>query len=88
MPTIIGILTFMSRINFKLSLVEHEKKFYNLRAWLQMTKAGLFNKLPKITPKLYNTVKTLYNVTRYNRISNIRHKYAGNGSVSLKIPSL
>ena len=25
-PTIFGILTFMSRINFVLSLVEHEKK--------------------------------------------------------------
>ena len=34
------------------------------------------------------TVKTLYNVTRYNRIFNIRHKFAGNGSVSIKIPSL
>ena len=35
-----------------------------------------------------DTVKTLYNVTRYNRIFNIRHKFAGNGSVSIKIPSL
>ena len=35
-----------------------------------------------------NTVKTLYNVTRYNRIFNIRHKIVGNGSVSIKIPSL
>ena len=35
-----------------------------------------------------NTVKTLYNVTRYNRIFNIRHKFAGNGSVSIEIPSL
>ena len=35
-----------------------------------------------------NTVKTLYNATRYNRIFNIRHKIAGNGSVSIKIPSL
>ena len=34
------------------------------------------------------TVKTLYNVTHYNRIFNIRHKIAGNGSVSIKIPSL
>ena len=31
MPTIVGILTFMSRI-FMLSRVEHEKKFYNLGA--------------------------------------------------------
>ena len=34
------------------------------------------------------TVKTLYNVTGYNRIFNIRHKIAGNGSVSIKILSL
>ena len=34
------------------------------------------------------TVKTLYNVNRYNRIFNIQHKIAGNGSVSIKIPSL
>ena len=34
------------------------------------------------------TVKTLYNVTRYNRIFNIRHKITGNGSVSIKTPSL
>ena len=31
MPTIVGILTFMSRINFMISRVEHEKKFYSLR---------------------------------------------------------
>ena len=35
-----------------------------------------------------NTFKILYNVTRYNRIFNIRHKIAGNGSVSIEIPSL
>ena len=34
------------------------------------------------------TVKTLYNIIRYNRIFNIRHKIAGNGSVSIKIHSL
>ena len=34
------------------------------------------------------TVKTLYNATLYNRIFNIRHKIAGNGSASIKIPSL
>ena len=32
MSTIVGILTFMSRINFMLIWVEHGKKFYNLRA--------------------------------------------------------
>ena len=39
-------------------------------------------------PTAFITVKTLYNVTRYNRIFNIRHKIAGNGSVSIKIPTL
>ena len=43
---------------------------------------------PRLTEDKYGTVKTLYNVTRYNRIFNIRHKIAGNGSVSIKIPSL
>ena len=33
MPTIVGILTFMSMINFMLSSVEHEKSYYNLEAW-------------------------------------------------------
>ena len=32
MPIIVGILTFMSMINVMLSLVEHEKTFYNLEA--------------------------------------------------------
>ena len=32
MPTNVGILTFMSKINFELSRVEHGKKFYNLKA--------------------------------------------------------
>ena len=30
MPTIVGILTFMSRINFVLSWVEHEKSFITM----------------------------------------------------------
>ena len=47
----------------------------------QMLEIGEVRKL------LYNTVKTLYNVTLYNRIFNIRHKFAGNRSVSIKIPS-
>ena len=45
-----------------------------------------------VRPIIYNThvatVKTLYNVTRYNTIFIIRKKFAGNGSVSIKIPSL
>ena len=32
MSTNVGILTFMSRTNFMLRGVEHEKKFYNLGA--------------------------------------------------------
>ena len=32
MPTIFGILTFMSRINFMLSWVEHEKSFITMRS--------------------------------------------------------
>ena len=44
---------------------------------------------PRMNPvSMINTVKTLYNVTRYNRIFNIRHKIAGNGLVSIQIPSL
>ena len=30
MPTIVGILTFMSRMNSMLNWVEHEKQYYNL----------------------------------------------------------
>ena len=37
-PTIVGILTFMSRINFLLRLVEHGKKFYNLEPGLTFNK--------------------------------------------------
>ena len=32
MPTIVGILIFMSIINFMITGVEHEQKFYNLWA--------------------------------------------------------
>ena len=51
MPTIVGILTFMSRINFKLSWGEHEK-FHNHKAMKQVT---LWEKLYllNITEKLY-----------------------------------
>ena len=38
--------------------------------------------------KVFSTVKTSYSVTRYNRIFNTRHLFAGNRSVSIKIPSL
>ena len=36
-PTMVGISTFMSMINFSLSLAEHEKKFYIL--WDRSDKA-------------------------------------------------
>ena len=49
-------------------------------------KGHLIETLPK--SNYTDTVKTLYNITRYNRIFNVRHKFAGNGSVSIKIPSL
>ena len=62
MPTIVGILTCISRINktsesnkerkisifvfmsnwnFMISWVEHEKKFYNLGAWLCVKESGM-----------------------------------------------
>ena len=37
MPTIVGILTFMSRKNFMLSRVEHEKTFINSGPGFQTT---------------------------------------------------
>ena len=36
MITSVGIVTFMSMINFMFSCVEHGKKFYNLGAWLTL----------------------------------------------------
>ena len=36
MPTIVGILTFISTINLMLSWVEYEIFFYNLGAWSDM----------------------------------------------------
>ena len=37
MPTIVGILTFMSRIDFSLSSAEHEKGFITLGPGLGLT---------------------------------------------------
>ena len=37
MPTIVGILTVISRINFMLIWVEHDKKFYILWACLRVS---------------------------------------------------
>ena len=41
MPTIVGILTFMSKIYFVISLVEHTKKFYNLGSWSVVFDCGI-----------------------------------------------
>ena len=46
MPTIVGILTFMSMINFVLSRVGHDKKFYNLEARFSPDVAAILK--PKI----------------------------------------
>ena len=47
MPTIVGILTFMSRINFMLSLVEHGKSFItsglNLNTVYEVRLDGIFH---------------------------------------------
>ena len=40
--------------------------------------------LTTLLGKLRSTVKPLYNVILYNRIFTIRHKFAGNGSISIK----
>ena len=48
----------------------------------------LFDQYQKSKSILRGTVKTLYYVTRYNRIFSIQHKIAWNGSVPIKIPSL
>ena len=39
-PTLVGILTFMSRKIFKFSGIEHEKKLYKLEARLNFKKIG------------------------------------------------
>ena len=49
---------------------------------------SLFCKTVIILYECVCTVKTLYNVTSFNRIFIIRRKIAGNRSVSIKIPSL
>ena len=42
MPRIGGILTFMSRINFMLSLVEHEHEICNIHEYQNTNKCGIF----------------------------------------------
>ena len=45
MPTIVGILTFMSRKNFMLNSVEHETSFYNLGAWLSLYPKSIYQRI-------------------------------------------
>ena len=47
MPTIVGILTFMIRMNFVFSWVEHEKRFYNLGARIPRVEAHFIAELTK-----------------------------------------
>ena len=43
MPTFVGIFIFISRENFMLNYVEHEKKFYSLKAGSQNMSTATFN---------------------------------------------
>ena len=69
---------------------EQRLEFLSLKGGCTGSPESTLVKMPHCwkTQVTTNTVKTLYNVTRYNRIFNIRHKIAGDGSVSIKIPSL
>ena len=49
MPTLVGILTFMSRKNFMLNGVEHEKRFIT-SAWAWLTKPNDKVVIPKVQP--------------------------------------
>ena len=52
MQTIIGILTFMTMINFMLNCVEHEK-FYNLGFWVQTVCIGYQQMTNQVVSKRY-----------------------------------
>ena len=56
-------------------ILESIEKFYPLNLYSIIT--------PFDTFEISCTVKTLYNLTLYNRILNIRHKIAGNWSASI-----
>ena len=65
MPTIVGILTFMNRINFVFSLVEYEKKIYYLgvRAQCSFVRLGIEGLLvpgSPLTESLMFLSKTFY----------------------------
>ena len=67
MPTTVGILTFMSRINFMLSIVEHEK-FYNLGA--------VFYKIIRISKHISAIIKRFIVKAKLNSIftNNLKRK--------------
>ena len=84
----------MKKIHPKMKVLEWSQHFSHYKsmgifpdAQGQLTHKSLVG-FCRISNPFEITVNTLYNVTRYNRIFNIRHKIAGNGSVSIKIPSL
>ena len=67
MPTIVGILTFMSKIYFVLSWVEHEKKLYNLGVWFtRRDNSPLYNGSSKY---VFGSEirKLIFNYTTYSR---------------------
>ena len=63
MPTIVGILTFMSRKSFMLSRVEHGKKFYNLGACFISTDCSLLGGWAMTTDSTTITTSTMMPTT-------------------------
>ena len=53
MQTIVGIYIFITRENFMLSSVKHEKKFYNLDAW-----KGVYSKTESLGAKSFLLIPT------------------------------
>ena len=56
MQTIVGILTFMTMINFMRSWVEHEKKFYYFGFWVQTVCKGHQQMTKQVGSKKYITI--------------------------------
>ena len=71
MPTIVGILTFMSRINFVLSWVEHEKGFITLGPDWQ-TYLCMYTKIWKKI-LLFNYYLILFTKTTFTQNYTISH---------------
>ena len=80
-----------SQTTRKRSILNLNNFFRHLKVWkvksLEIHSSLRCQDLVKIHWKPWYS-QTLYSVTRYNRIFNIQHKIAGNGSVSITIPSL